>query len=141
MLTRCIFKIRQLRRSISSLKWLFFMSVYQLVLPADQTSFSVEPSSKLCPWLHDLPLQDCVPDNILTIFWPHPRQPNALGSALVRGIYRRGLSNLSFRCLVPVEVSSPVHNHVRRIFVSSDMIDKVDTNAPGPLIIQVPMQA
>lgn len=91
--------------------------------PTDQTFLPVKPPSKLSPRLHNLPLQDRKPHEILAILWPHPRNPDAL----VR--------------LAPWPLRAPINHHVGGILVPADVANEVNAAAAGPRIVEVALEA
>ena len=47
-------------------------------LPTNQPLLPIKSSPELMPWFHHFALQDCVPDDILAVFWSYSCQPDPL---------------------------------------------------------------
>lgn len=95
-------------------------------LPAGQLSRAIKASSKLLPRLDNLALKNGIANQILTVLRLDPGQPYAL-SGLIQGLAVRGQT-------------SSVDQDVCRVFVATNVIDKVDADASWTLIIKVASQ-
>lgn len=115
-------------------------------LPTENPTRSVEATSKLPLWLHNLSLEDCILDDVLAVIREDSRKPDALSSTILDnfGVSRRrwdvkvAISCCPLHVIQAPRVFFPVHHHIGRIFVSTNMADKVDSHTAWPLIIKVP---
>ena len=47
-------------------------------LPTNQPLLPIKASPELMAWFHHFALQDCIPDDILAVFWSYSGQPDPL---------------------------------------------------------------
>lgn len=136
LITLCAQRIFLWFGSSSDSKWL---------LPTENSTRSVETTSKLSLWLNHLSLEDCELDDVLTVLGENSRKPDALRSTIFNNFSAsRGRWNVKIAISGhPIDVIQsprvffPVHHHVGRILVSTNMADKIDPHTAWPLIIQV----
>ena len=111
--------------------------------PTDQPPLPIKPSPQLPLRLNNLPLQDRIPHNILTILGPDSCQPDSLRSAFIilPSFHLPPLSLLPTSPLIPIKIPPPINNHIRRILMPPHMANKVHPDAPRALIVHIPVQA
>ena len=115
---------------------------YILPSPANQPFHPIEAPSKLTLRLDHLTLQHRVPDDILAICRPNPRQPNAL-----RCLPQQSVSAFATMGISPVSVQTrrwiiapTIDHHVGRVSMSSDVADKIDAHAAGTLVAEIAIE-
>lgn len=115
-------------------------------LPTLKSSRPIKSTSQLALWLNNLPLQDSVFNNALTIFWSNSGKPYALRCSLVWIDLRVWLWQwhiaLNLRSLYMIQtkcILSSVDHKVCRVLVTTHVRNEVDSYSTGSLIVKIPI--